>query len=282
MKKILALLLCIVLAFGCCACGKKSPAAAKTETAAPASSEAPKAESSPAAPSAAPEVKAEPSAAPSEASKPEAGSVKPSEAPAEAEPTEAPEVDLSYQRGVLGDGFYENQSLGIGWSYGDNWYFASEEELAMLMGSTQQTLSDAEVAQTVESGGVFCDLFAQNADGYTLNLQVQTFNSVFGGAAIEMTDQMVIDEVYRQFIDDGYGQVLFDSLGLTAGDIYKGTTTFAGTSRPCLYVCGDLGDGVPYYECLVYVLTNKYMGTLTAASIGEDVTGSIFNSFYYL
>ena len=105
------------------------------------------------------------------------------ETPAEEEPAEeaVEEEAAEAQVGSVTGGRYESSFLGIGCELDENWVYASQEEMAELLGVTADMFEDESYAEAMKNADMFYDMYAIVADGTTsINVLVQNLGLIYG------------------------------------------------------------------------------------------------------
>lgn len=235
MKKITALILALVLVLTLCACGDKSIGGTVT---------------------------------PKETTAGAAGTV---ETPAPAEETPAGDADEEFQIGTTSGGEYENAFLGIGCALDENWVFASQEELAQMIGNTAEMFDNEEYAEQMKNANMFYDMFASADQGLvTINVVIQNMGVLYGAV---LSEEKYL-EIAMESLDEQLG-----SAGFADIQAETGTVSFAGQERTGLHISSTY-QGIPYYCQQVYVKQGSYIAAISLISFSEDITASLLDYFY--
>ena len=198
------------------------------------------------------------------------GTVTPQESQTGAASTvEEPEAE--FQLGVTTGGKYENKFLGIGCSLDDSWTFASQEELAQMVGTTADMFDDEKYAEQMKNIDMFYDMYAAADEGLvTINVVIQNLGVLYGAA---ISEEKFI-ELSLEGLDEQLG-----SAGFVLQGSEVGTMTFAGEERTALHISCTYQD-VPYYCQQIIIKQGEYMSIITLASFYEDNTASMVDYFY--
>lgn len=193
------------------------------------------------------------------------------EEPNQEEEASAGEEEL--ELGTMVGGVYENAYFGIGCKLDDNWVYASEEELAEMVGASAEVVNDEELQQQILEADIFYDMYAAADDGaVNMSVNVENLGVLYG---------TILDE-------DGYIDMATESLeesmasaGMTVTSLEKTTVTFAGQERTalCLHSVYDEYE-LDIYQLLVCIKEGGYMATVTMTSMGSDITDTMAAMFY--
>lgn len=181
------------------------------------------------------------------------------------------QTEVDFQLGVTTGGKYESTFLGIGCSLDDSWSFASQEELAQMIGATAEMFDNEEYAEQMKNTDMFYDMAAAADDGLVnINIIIQNMGLLYGMALSE--------EKYIEISQEGLEEQL-SSAGFTLEGAEAGTVTFAGQERSGLHITCTY-QGIAYYCQQVYIKQGNYMSVITLASFFEDDTDSMLDYFY--
>ena len=181
------------------------------------------------------------------------------------------QTEVDFQLGVTTGGKYESTFLGIGCSLDDSWSFASQEELAQMIGTTAEMFDNEEYAEQMKNTDMFYDMAAAADDGLVnINIIIQNMGLLYGMALSE--------EKYIEISQEGLEEQL-SSAGFTLEGAEAGTVTFAGQERSGLHITCTY-QGIAYYCQQVYIKQGNYMSVITLASFFEDDTDSMLDYFY--
>lgn len=233
MKKFIAMLLALVLVFSLCACGSKDDVSG--------------------------------SLAPADKGGSTSGSV--SQTP---EPAQEPEEEI--EAGNLVGGRYENEFLGIGCELDDNWVYATQEELAEMIGQTAD-LFDEESAEQLKNADMFYDMLASSSDGLvSINVVIQNLGVLYGAVLSE--EEYV--SISTQNLEEQLGTAGFTDISWeqTAPD-------FAGQQHVGLHISSKI-QGNDYYTSQVYIKAGSYMAVISFNSFLEDIGEDLMANFFAL
>lgn len=181
------------------------------------------------------------------------------------------QTEVDFQLGVTTGGKYESTFLGIGCSLDDSWSFASQEELAQMIGATAEMFDNEEYAEQMKNTDMFYDMAAASDDGLVnINIIIQNMGLLYGMALSE--------EKYIEISQEGLEEQL-SSAGFTLEGVEAGTVTFAGQERSGLHITCTY-QGIAYYCQQVYIKQGNYMSVITLASFFEDDTDAMLDYFY--
>ena len=240
MKRIFALLLALVILASLCACGKSE---SEIRGAVTTVGEAPETE------------------APAQ---PDAGET---EEAAEESPIEDVEVKI----GLINGGRYESEFLGIGCELDENWTYAAQEDLAELMGNTEEIFADTDYAESIKEAEMFYDMVASTSDGVSsINVLLQNMGLIYGTVITEeQYIELATKDLTAQMEAAGISNVEWEIVELD----------FAGQTRPGLKISSQV-NGIAYYCTQVYVKSGSYMAVITLASYLEDTTEPMLDYFF--
>lgn len=233
MKKIVAMLLALVMVFSLCACGSKD------------------------------DVSGSVSAADKDGGA--SGSVTQTSEP-------SPEPEEEVEPGNLVGGRYENEFLGIGCELDDNWVYATQEELAEMIGQTAE-MFDEESAEQLKKADMFYDMLAASEDGLvSINVVIQNLGVLYGAVLSE--------EEYVELSTENL-EAQLGSAGFTDISWEQITPDFAGQQRTGLHISSKI-QGNDYYTTQVYIKAGSYMAVISFSSFAEDIGEELMANFFAL
>lgn len=196
----------------------------------------------------------------------------PAEAEQAQEPAENDKVDdVELKIGFINGGRYESEFLGIGCELDENWTYATQEEMAEIMGITTEAFADTDYAEAIKDAEMFYDMYAAKADGTcSINILLQNMGLLYGTV---ITEEQYIDLSTQNLKDQ------MESAGLANVEWEKVDVEFAGENRPGLKISSEV-NGVAYYCTQVYIKSGSYMAVITLASYLEDTTESMLDYFF--
>lgn len=184
----------------------------------------------------------------------------------------AARAEDKFNFGSTQDNTYWNETLKIGCTLDENWYFLNEEEILQANSMTAEKL-DGKLAEMVKEGGSMIDMFAQNLEtGATVNLVVERLSVV---------NSLVIDEkkyldISQPTLDEAMAQ-----MGIEDVEITQESMDFLGQEHQSIVITGSF-NGVPVCETMVVVKSGRNMTIITVFSAVdgevEEVLASFFNS----
>lgn len=184
----------------------------------------------------------------------------------------AARAEDKFNFGSTQDNTYWNETLKIGCTLDENWYFLNEEEILQANSMTAEKL-DGKLAEMVKEGGSMIDMFAQNLEtGATVNLVVERLSVV---------NSLVIDEkkyldISQSTLDEAMAQ-----MGIEDVEITQESMDFLGQEHQSIVITGSF-NGVPVCETMVVVKSGRNMTIITVFSAVEgeveEVLASFFNS----
>lgn len=157
-----------------------------------------------------------------------------------------------FTRGVWTDNCYTNEFLNLKLTMPEGWVYASDEELAELMGVITQNSSN--LSEEFINAKVIFDMMAQDpANGTSITLQVENMALTVGGSKI--TEKEYLDLTLSQIEQQGITCTLSDGVTeTTIGDVtYQ---TYDST----------LNDGVLSQRYLISMV-GKYMVFITISCV---------------
>lgn len=240
MKRLFALILVLLLTLAACAQDEPNPTDSNTPTDA-----------------------AKPTQAATEAAQPTEPTALPTVAPKEEKPDDA-------FLGNLVEGTYSNSFFGFSCDLDESWTYASNEQLASLIGITADVINDEDLAEAMLESGVVYDMYATAQDGMvTASLAIENMGIVYGN--------LIDEDTYIKLSIDQLPTAL-EAMGLTNITAESSTVNFAGKERAAVVVHGMLNE-VDFYETIVCCKVDRYMGLITVSSYYEDITDNVLSLF---
>lgn len=179
------------------------------------------------------------------------------------------EVDLSL--GLAEGNVYESEFLKIGFNLIEGWAFYTEEQIREI-NNISMDMIDEEVAENIKNADLVYDMYALDAFGNSVNINLEKLNTV--GTAI------ISEKDYVNASIDSLKQAL-TSAGFTTVTAEATTVTLADEEHPAVYVvCSN--EQVTIYEKIVCKKVGKYMANITVATVYEDNTNTVIDQFYAL
>ena len=166
---------------------------------------------------------------------------------------------------------YENAALGIGCELPESWSYASEEELAALIGQTAELFDEKQGTKLAELD-IFYDMMALGPDGMnSVNVVVQNL----GLAGLTATEAQVADASVEAGVQ---GQEIG---GITTVSVERNTVTLGGVEHEGLRMVGEY-QGIPVYTQQIVFKSGTHAAAVTLATFLEDGTAELADYFYAL
>lgn len=172
----------------------------------------------------------------------------------------AAKAEDEFGMGSTQNNTYWNESLKIGCTLDENWYFFTKEEIAQVNNMTVEAL-EGNLAQMVKDGGSLMDMYAQNLEtGATLNLMVERLSLVNSLAVTEKLYANASQETVKQTLEQ---------MGIEEVEVTLNAMEFAGQEHQSVSITGTY-SGVPVFETMVVVKSGRNMIVVTAFSLDEE------------
>ena len=254
MKKLLALLLCLAMALGLCACGAAAPQGEIKDASELKNKE--KTELSEALEEAAEEV--EESAA--------------AEIAEEAEEALLQEIEEAFDIGAVSGGRYENAFLGIGCELGEDWTYLEREQLAEMVGLATDLFEDENYREKIAQADMFQDMYAGRQDGLaTVNVMIQNL----GVTGLIVSEKALLDNSMAEL------ESAFEGAGMTVKSVERNSGLFAGEIHEGIRSELSYQD-VPYYVQQYGIKVGTHLAVVTLGSFVEDQTAALAEYFFAL
>lgn len=178
--------------------------------------------------------------------------------------------DDSFGVGASEGNSYWNESLSLGCTLGDEWYFYTDEEIMESVQQTAGQLKD-EMAEAIKDGGSFIDMMAMDTGtGTNVNVTLER---------LSISNALLIGEAqYIRGCSEQLGEAL-GQLGLENLDMQADEMDFLGQKHPCLRITGTV-QGIPFFETMAVVKHGRTIIIVTACSYYEDSTDAVIGCFY--
>lgn len=178
--------------------------------------------------------------------------------------------DGGLSAGVQTENSYWNDAMSIGCTFGSNWYFYTDEEIAEQNGLATGMLRE-DYAKLVEESGSMMDMLAVNTEtGENVNITLQR---------LSLTDALVLDEQkYAEISAEPLVEAL-EQTGLENVSTSVDEVEFLGEKHPCVRVKALIQD-MDFFETLVIVKTGRTVCVVTVACFLEDTTKEVLANFY--
>ena len=162
--------------------------------------------------------------------------------------------------GVTADDVYYNGALGIQMTLPDSWHFLTDEELTARMGYDSQYASREGLRQLLKRDSFVTVMFAESMDVYGTNVNLVVtdlgiYKSLDEKTFLSVSKSGLVEELQKQ----GYADVT-----VTEGTFQLAGQEHAGATVTCKVAALQM------YMLVVLVKADKYMGSLTFASLDEQ------------
>ena len=186
---------------------------------------------------------------------------------AASEEKEEPAAELDV--GSVNGNVYTNDSLGLTFTAPEGWIYASDEEIAELMGESLDIVTDDETAQEIAAQATVYGMMAQSADELN-NVQVVFENMALTGG--KMTSAGYIKILSAQI------ESLYGNMGgtCTVGDAK--TMKIGDKEYDCVDILVDIG-GVVLEQSYACHRDGDYMVSIIITAYGEGVAAAIYECF---
>ena len=165
---------------------------------------------------------------------------------------------------------YWNESLKIGCTMDENWYFYTDEEIMENMQATTDMLKE-DLAEAVKEAGTMMDMMAANMEtGDNVNVNLERLSLA---ASLIYTEDAYVKASVDQLAS------ALEQMGMENVTAEQDEMEFMGEKHPCIHLTGSI-EGIDLFETLVAVKTGRTMIVITACSYFEDATADILSSFY--
>lgn len=192
------------------------------------------------------------------------------------EPTEAP-ADDDFDIGSIEGSTYTNSFIGIGIDLDENWYIATEDELASMNGTLADSFTDEELKEMMADSDSFFDFYAASTDGMvTMNVTMENLGLLYGTVMDE-------DAYLDASMDGDTLEKSLNEIGIEDIVIEKTTVSFAGAEHKGITISGNVyveETAIPFYELLVCCKAGNYMACVTMATYIENTTSDLAAMFY--
>lgn len=171
--------------------------------------------------------------------------------------------------GTISGNVYNNSALGISMTLPANWRFLSDAELASQMGYASQYGSRQGLATLLSQTASACGMYATATDDavWTAHLVVQDL-----GIYKSLDEQTLFDLTKEGISESLKGQ------GYTNIQLDKTTFQLAGKDHVGGVLTADLGF-IQTHMIVVLVKGDRFMGSLTVASLTEDKAREVLGYF---
>ena len=180
------------------------------------------------------------------------------------------EEEDSFGLGDAENNTYWNETMSIGCTLDENWYFYTREEILELNGMTAEMLDDT-LAEAMREAGAMMDMYAMNlVTGATVNVNLER---------LSLSNSLLVSETsYIKLSEESLCTVL-GQMGCENVQVETGTMEFLGKEHACARVSAEI-SGVQMYETIVVIKTGRTMIVVTSASFYEDITEEVLSCFF--
>lgn len=180
------------------------------------------------------------------------------------------EEEDSFGLGDAENNTYWNETMSIGCTLDENWYFYTREEILELNGMTAEMLDDT-LAEAMREAGAMMDMYAMNlVTGATVNVNLER---------LSLSNSLLISETsYIKLSEESLCTVL-GQMGCENVQVETGTMEFLGKEHACARVSAEI-SGVQMYETIAVIKTGRTMIVVTSASFYEDITEEVLSCFF--
>lgn len=182
------------------------------------------------------------------------------------------EKEAEVQTGTVNGYTYENAFLGIGCELDENWTYATQDELAHMIGQTAEMFDD-DYAEKLKNADMFYDMMAVAAEGLvSINIVIQNVGLIYGTAMSE--------DKYLEVAEEQMAEQLGNA-GMENVQSERITANFAGAEHGGLHIACTI-SGVPYYCTQMCIKQGKYIASISLCSFSEDLGNDMMDYFYGL
>lgn len=165
---------------------------------------------------------------------------------------------------VISDSKFESKLLGIGAELDKDWIFANSDELATANGLEE--ISDKSLEEALETKNFICDMIAEKkfeggADSITL-----TFPNLNSAGGSNITEKEYAEATM---------------IGIDNSTAVIETVRLGDDDHISIRLIGKT-SGTDYYQRMIFVKKNGYLGMITVTCISEDEIYDIISRFYTL
>lgn len=170
----------------------------------------------------------------------------------------------AFSHSVISDSKFESKLLGIGAELDKDWRFANNEELATANGLEE--ISDKSLEEALETKTFICDMMAEKkfeggADSITL-----TFPNMSSSDGGDITEREYAEATM---------------VGIDNATAVIETVRLGNEDHISIRLIGKT-SGTDYYQRMIFVSKNGYLGMITMTCISEDDIYEIISRFYTL
>ena len=174
----------------------------------------------------------------------------------------APAVGFSHC--VILNTKFESKLLGIGADLDSDWRFANDEELATANGLEE--ISDKALEEALETKTFICDMIAEKEFEGGANSITLTFPNMGSSGSADMSE--------REYAESTI-------IGINNATAVIETIRLGRDDHVSIRLVGKT-SGTDYYQRMIFVKKNGYLGMITLTCISEDDIYEIISRFYAL
>lgn len=172
--------------------------------------------------------------------------------------------DVAFSHSIISDNKFESRLLGIGAEFDASWRFANNDELATANGLDE--ISDKSLEEALETKTFICDMMAEKkfeggADSVTL-----TFPNMSSSGFGNMTEREYAEATM---------------VGIENATAVVETVKLGSEEHASIRLIGK-SSGTDYYQRMIFVSKNGYLGMITLTCVSEDDIYDIISRFYTL
>ncbi len=172
---------------------------------------------------------------------------------------------------------YTNSYYGIKFTApNENWYIATDSELAQVMGMATSTIDDEAILETLQNSGFVMDLYALDTSESessiifdNINITIEDIGKMYG---VLMSEQELAESTLEA------SKQTLQAQGWTDIEMEITEAVFAGIPRVCME-SSSTKDGTTMYQKQVYLKKESYIACVTVASFGDDRTDQMLAAF---
>lgn len=179
-----------------------------------------------------------------------------------------PESEPEFSLGKTANNVYNNDFLGLSCTLSDEWTFYTDEEILQLNNLTAE-LVDEEIAQSLENANIIYDMYAVQADGSNININLEKLNALqLISLDIKETLESQIDTI----------KTAFEGIGYTDINAKYQKVTVDGKEFDALVYDAKI-QGIDFYGTVITFRKGNYLANITVSSLQTDKTNEIFSCF---
>lgn len=172
---------------------------------------------------------------------------------------------ISFSHGIVSDGKFESKLLKIGIDPGDEWNFATDEELAKANGIEE--VNDDSLEAALKNKNFVCDMIAEkkNEGSFTESISV-TYPNIRAEGASGMSEKEYAEASFKSI--DNKNAVLEN-------------ISFAGKEHSSIKL-SESKEGIDLFQRMIFVERGRYIGIVTVTCLSEKNLDQIVSGFYSL